>query len=276
MPELEVSADAFLQAIVSHPSCRLCGRAVVAVLAHPDDEVIGCGAQLSRLEGVSVVLVTDGAPRSLEEARRHGCASVDAYRELRAREWRCSLAAAGIGPAQSMALGIPDQRAALALREIASRLEGLLRARSAAIVLTHAYEGGHPDHDAVALAVHIAASACGAAVVEMPFYRQVEGRFAPQSFVPYDGTPAVELGLPADQSSLKARMLAAHRSQAARLSAFSLDRERFRRAPRYDFRQPPNRGRVLYEHCDWGLTIRQWLALAAAAIGESPRAGAAC
>ena len=51
-----------------------------------------------------------------------------------------------------------------------------------AVVLTHAYEGGHPDHDAVAFAVHRAARRTSAAVVEMPFYHAGPDGVARQVF----------------------------------------------------------------------------------------------
>src|SRR4029077_3455583 len=50
-----------------------------------------------------------------------------------------------------------DQQAAFRLAELARRLAALFAERGIAVVLTHACEGGHPDHDAVAFAVHGAA-----------------------------------------------------------------------------------------------------------------------
>jgi len=44
----------------------------MAVVAHPDDETVGAGALLDRLDDVVVVHVTDGAPRDLADARSAG------------------------------------------------------------------------------------------------------------------------------------------------------------------------------------------------------------
>jgi hypothetical protein len=63
-------------------------------------------------------------------------------------------------------------------------------------------------------------------------------------------------------------MLAAHATQQAVLAMFSARQERFRVAPRYDFRTLPNRGRLLYEQYAWGMTGEQWIRLVGAAIDE--------
>jgi LmbE family N-acetylglucosaminyl deacetylase len=57
-----------------------------------------------------------------------------------------------LGPGET--LGIPDQAASLGLAGLARRLAVQLAASGAEVVVTHAYEGGHPDHDATAFAVH--------------------------------------------------------------------------------------------------------------------------
>ena len=58
-------------------------------------------------------------------------------------------------------------------------------------ILTHAYEGGHPDHDAVAFAVAAAVRVAGRAadttIVEMPFYRAGPEGWIRQLFLPHDG-----------------------------------------------------------------------------------------
>lgn len=105
------------------------------VVAHPDDETIGCGALLARLDSVSVIAVTDGSPRRGTDARRAGLASPDAYTSARARELGAALAIAGVSARQIVQFSIPDRDSSKAMVEIA----------------TDAYEGGHPDHDREAL-----------------------------------------------------------------------------------------------------------------------------
>ena len=145
------AADAFLAALAD-PACGpVAAQAAALVVAHPDDESIGCGAQLPRLSGLTVIHVTDGAPRDGRDAARRGFPDPAAYAAVRARELDAALTLAGIAPERRIALGHPDQGVAEIIAPLARQLAALFAARGITVALTHAYEGGHPDHDAVAL-----------------------------------------------------------------------------------------------------------------------------
>src|SRR4051794_27305140 len=255
----------------------LAAEHVATVVAHPDDETLGCGALLPRLKGVTLVHVTDGAPRNMDDGATHGFASPEAYAAARRAELEAAVALAGVGPDALVGLGVPDQGAAFRLPDLACRLAALFRERGVTLVLTHAYEGGHPDHDAAALAVHAARRSIHdgterapppIAVVEMPLYHASPSGWTMQRFIPDPERPELVVWLDAGQRELKRRMLAAHATQAATLAAFTLDFERFRLAPDYDFTILPNGGDLLYERYDWGLTGARWRTLARAALDE--------
>jgi LmbE family N-acetylglucosaminyl deacetylase len=234
-------------------------RSIAVVVAHPDDETIGLGAQLRRLEGVTIVHVTDGAPRNGEDASLHGFSGCEDYAAARRREVEAAVALGGIAPHALVAFDVPDQESALDLAGTARRLAALFEERGIELVLTHAYEGGHPDHDAVAFAVHAAARlGGGVSILEMPFYRAGPDGWIIQTFAPHPLAPEIALWLDDHARGLKLHMMNAHVSQAATLAGFEPRVERFRCARPHDFGVLPNGGDLLYEGAGWGMTGARW------------------
>ena len=263
----------FLRDLSDPERSQLEASGVAAVVAHPDDETIGLGGQLPRLDGITIVHVTDGAPRSGHDAADRGYASWRDYADARRGELIAAMSLAGVPPDALVPFGIPDQEATDRIAEIARRLAALFYERTIRHVLTHAFEGGHPDHDACAVAVHLACGILGArgleppSLIEMPYYTLGRNGWRVQRFGDVR-SPETVIELRPREQRLKRAMLAAHSSQAAVLSLFPIDVERFRCSPPYDFTRLPNSGWLLYEHQNWGMTGARWLDAAGRALRD--------
>lgn len=234
---------------------------LLVVVAHPDDETIGMGATLGALVELSwtvaIVHVTDGAPRnaelraSLSEVPRLQAASTRRSEVRRALDTGHVIAA-------TTTLGVPDQEAPRAIVRVAQRLAALVDRLRPDVVVSHAYEGGHPDNDAVAVAVRAALSLSRPALqAEMTAYHAADGKLTTGRFLPApaDGCSRTWAGKLASTACLRRRaMLDAFESQRSAVALFGDEAEPLRCAPRYDFLAPPHAGRLHYETMPFGWT----------------------
>lgn len=237
--------------------------------AHADDETIGASALLCRLrDQLTIAHVTDGAPPNGQDAAAHGFASRADYAAARRRELESAVALAGIQPHQLRELNCPDQQAAFRLVELTHQLTTLLEEIQPAVLITHPYEGGHPDHDATAFIAHAAVRrlATPPTLLEMTSYHIGSAGIQPFEFLPADTPPEMTIELFPHQRRLKQAMLACFASQQETLQYFPVELERTRHAPGYDFTQPPHQGLLWYEKFDWGLDGARFRALAAEAL----------
>ncbi len=233
---------------------------VALVVAHPDDETLWAGAALNRLRDLTLILVTDGAPEDMGDAHRLGFATRQDYAHARADEFARALDALEVTP-RLIRYEVRDKAAVRHLPMIFDRLRSDLA--GAELVITHPYDGGHPDHDAAALAVSRAARA---PVVEFACYAQVDGTRVFGWVVPNAACP--EQVRPLDQAD-RARVdaaLAGYATQAHVFGDWRPEVERWRAAPAYDFTRPPPGEGALYDRFGWALTSNRWRAIAAEAM----------
>ncbi|HEX5412589.1 MAG TPA: PIG-L deacetylase family protein [Terriglobia bacterium] len=243
---------------------------VLVVAAHPDDEAIGTGGHLPTLADPRIFFVTDGAPRNAYTAEE----AVSQYAETRKAEARAALGLAGISEDRIDEAGIKDQEASRHLHDLVKALCEAIQKGTPSVVLTHPYEGGHPDHDATAFAVRTASTflnregASPPLIVEFTSYHNSAAGLEVCDFVDWENTPVLTVRLSDAQRGVKRRIFQAYQSQSKVLQAFPVEVERFRLAPMYDFTKPPHVGKLYYENFEWGVTGNEWRSLAAAALGE--------
>jgi hypothetical protein len=87
-------------------------------------------------------------------------------------------------------------------------------------------------------------------------------------FLPGPGKETTTIVLDRKATKLKLRMFDCFSTQGDPIKISPLAWERFRRAPSYDFRHPPNCGTPYYESFDWGFTGDEWQALAGDALSK--------
>lgn len=232
----------------------------VLVFAHPDDEVIALGGRLGRFQSAHLVHVTDGAPRNGQDSRAHGFASLDEYRQARVEELRRALETAGLHHPSCECLDIPDQEASLQLVRLTLLLSHLFDERRPDVIFTHPYEGGHPDHDACAFAVHHAIALQSAQsqnlplIIEAPFYHAGPNGMETGNFLPHvQPQQEIVYQLSPEERQRKQALLDCFSTQRETLSVFKVEEESFRIAPVYDFRRPPHTAPVFYDQHPWGM-----------------------
>ena len=251
----------------------------VLLVAHPDDETIGASGCMGRLRNPTVVFLTDGAPRDPGLRSPRATGSRARYARLRHDEAIAALALAGVTTDRILFLGGVDQEAIHEIALLAERFASLLAQIQPDIVLTHSYEGGHPDHDAAALVVAVSNRMLARQgkttpeVLEMTSYHLRDGKCVTGEFLPRDwgqGSAEEELAiqLSPEEQVRKEQMLSAYISQQVVLARFSIGLERLRPAPAYDFTSAPHPGKLWYESLGWPMTGERWREIAAGFLAD--------
>ena len=223
-------------------------RVLVAV-AHADDEVLGCFSVMASSEhDVHVLHATNSTPLNPMYATRAGFATIGEYEAARRAEMLAALDAAGFPRERWRALPIADQGTPKHVREIREAMASY----EPDVIYTHAYEGGHPDHDAMAYAASAFPN-----VVEFPIYHaSAEGEMRSGRF--HEGEPEETVVLAGDLLARKQAALDRFATQQRVIVRLPVDREIFRPMRKYDFNKPPHEGPLYYEIRGHGWTWPEW------------------
>lgn len=241
------------------------------VAAHPDDEVFSMGGHFPLFKNTYFAHATDGAPLNMRDALKAGFSTRESYAYARSVELQEAPALASINAENCFKLGFIDQEASAQAVLLTLKIKEILERISVDVVFTHAYEGGHPDHDTAAFACHAGIHlikrerAESPGLVEFTSYHMSEGEMVTCRFIPSTQTRVIRLELSSEQSALKKKMMDCFKTQLYLLADKPLEIECFRDAPEYDFTLPPSGEKLFYEYHDFGMTGRCWRELASQA-----------
>ena len=238
----------------------LLGRTLV-IVAHADDEAVGCGGLLQRIREPVVLICTDGAPRDRYFWEKYG--SREAYALLRREEAKRALghvAAARVEflpPEANPEQHFVDQDLFLDIRRALDRLDEIVTRFRPEALLTLAYEGGHPDHDTCAFLASRISRDRVIPAWELPLYhRRADGQMEKQCFLVPEGDEVL-FDATCPEVERKRRMLEEYVSQKETIDLFNAAIERFRPQAVYDFSRPPHPGVLNYEAWGWPVTGMQ-------------------
>ena len=244
------------------------------IVAHPADEVVGAGCLISKLVDVTVLHVTDGAPRDMQDAKAAGFEKRSEYAQARRDECLAALAIAHVSEDHVVEFAVTDHCAAHCLADLTKKIATFLQQSEADIVVTHPYEGGHPDHDATAFATHAAlrlmkqSGLKPPALFEMALHPSEDFKAKVPEFLPGPERESTTLLLDERAQKLKQRMFACLGTQRESLEVSPVGPERFRQPSAYDFSAPPQNGKLHYENFDWAPRSNEWQSLACEALKD--------
>lgn len=243
------------------------------IIAHPADEIVGAGCLISKLIDVTILHVTNGAAYDPDDALKAGLDDSSEYARARRLECLSALAIANVPEHRVVELNFPDHFASLHLTDLTRRIAAFLQHSGADIVVTHPYEGGHPDHDATAFATHSALRLLKEnglrppVLFEMALHPSSDFKAKVPEFLGSDGETTTLL-LDERALELKRRMFECFETQRESLDLSPMGPERFRKQLVYDFAAPPNGGRPYYENFDWAPSGKEWQSLARQALED--------
>lgn len=246
------------------------------VIAQPGDEILCCSHLLLREpEQTRVLCIADGAIVNERALQRSEADTPEEFADLRHNQWFCAVTELPFPIDRVAALGLAEQEVLTKGAEVIDTILDVIRAERPSTVYTHAYEGGHPDADAVCYAVHQAigclqeAGEVSPSLLEFTGYHARDGLFRSAEFLsPYPS--AQRARLTEEETTRKTAALRCFHSRYDLVARFRLGDEAWRKPDRYDFEKPPHEGALYYELARSGVTWKEFQAFVAATERDSP------
>jgi N-acetylglucosamine malate deacetylase 2 len=204
----------------------------------------------------------------MRDALLYGFSTRDEYARARRAELEQVLSLLRLAPNVLSGMWFPDQTLSWHLKEAAELLVKCFREIDPEVVITHPYEGGHPDHDATAFAVSAALRLMNSAPAHLEFasYNRIGGIHRWLTYLPWPACQSCTIRIPEEEKTRKQTLLNCFQTQQRTLQGVPLDFEYLRVAPAYRFTEPPHPGKLNYEYYSWGMTGEQFRRLGVEAL----------
>jgi LmbE family N-acetylglucosaminyl deacetylase len=230
------------------------GRRIFVLIAHPDDEVVGCCAAIGRARAAGAqvfgYVLTTGVParRVLWRWQRRGYGW-----RVKRRLRECRAVAELLGFASMAYPSMPTRQLRTALLDARRNILRELGRLMIDTVWAPAYEGAHADHDSanvLAASLNEGPERASVAVYEYAEYNFYGGKIRAQTFPKELGTENV-LVLTPEEIEFKRKALAVYVSARRDLGFVGIERECLRPMPTYDYAKRPHPGKLFYERFQW-------------------------
>lgn len=232
-----------------HDVATFFGQRILLVVPHPDDETLMCAGAIARARKKEAQVFT--------MVLTHGCdaleslsASKQAAHTIKIRTRKEEF----LNVAKQLDIQVISfgKRAAhtvhLSLDEIWPEVKATLETYGIDQIWVPAYEGGHPDHDAVNGMVSIMLKEIS--ILEFSAYHFADRKLITNAFIVPSGHDQVLL-LTAEEQRLKKSCLDAYASMKKKLQVFHVIQEMFRPLPRYNYRKIPHKPPLYYQRNHW-------------------------
>jgi LmbE family N-acetylglucosaminyl deacetylase len=223
-------------------------RRILLLVPHPDDEVVGCAAAISRARAdgarLFALYLTTGVPAPETDWSWRQAAHSSRV-ELRRQEALAAAAALGIEPVAFY--DWPSRQLKAHLEEAEARIRAVAAQHAVDCVWVPAYEGGHQDHDVANFLASTLARTLP--VIEFSEYNAWPG--ARWQAFPSSIRAETILVLSPAEAATKASLLALYRSERRHLKHVGCQREALRPLAEYDYRRPPHPGPLFYQRFQW-------------------------